>query len=66
MKEPLVRVFKLKDVSLPDPNPTMTIEEVQRFYCDEYPELTNATPKQPEYVDKTIVYEFSTNLGTKG
>lgn len=64
----LKRVFKLKDkkVELPDPNPTMSAEEVQKFYSGKYPELTNASINGPKVVGDTAEYIFATTVGTKG
>lgn len=62
------RVFKLKDkkIDLPDPNETMTPEDVQKFYCGKYPELTNASINGPKIVGSTAEYSFTTTVGTKG
>lgn len=62
----LQRNFKLKDQILPDPNPNFTEDEVRQFYADEYPELTNASIKAPEYQEDKVIYEFESNLGSKG
>jgi PRTRC genetic system protein C len=61
-----VRVFKHGSVTLPDPNPAMSAEEVMQFYALQYPELTNATFSSSTNDNYELVYEFRTNIGTKG
>ena len=64
------RVFKImkdkKEVELPDPNPTMSIEEVQKFYSGKYPEINNSTAAGPTIVGGNAEYSFKTAVGTKG
>lgn len=66
----LDREFKFKKdgttVTLPDPNPEFTVEDVIRFYSGQYPELTTATIGSPVISGKTAVYNVSTTVGTKG
>lgn len=64
------RVFKVtkdkKEIELPDPNPSMSIEEVQKFYSSKYPELTNSTAAGPKVVGNNAEYSFKPSVGTKG
>lgn len=66
------RVFVLKrkqesdTVTLPDPNPNMEINDVQRFYSGEYAELTSSNVIGPKMKDGKAVYEFQTIIGDKG
>ena len=66
----LKREFKFKKdgtlVTLPDPNPEYSIEEVIQFYSGQYPELTTATLDGPKVEGKTAVYSVKTTVGTKG
>lgn len=66
----LKRSFKVtrngKDQVLPDPNPDMTVEEVQKFYGTDYPELTNAIPEGPKVVGDKATYNFTTKAGKLG
>ena len=66
----LERVFKFKKdgqtVTLSDPNPDMSLEEVQQFYGSRYPEITTATFDQPKVEGKKYVYNVKTTVGTKG
>lgn len=66
----LERTFKFKNgetkITLQDPNPEMSPEEVMDFYSGNYPELTTATVHGPEIENDMIVYRFKTTIGTKG
>jgi PRTRC genetic system protein C len=66
----LKRVFKFKKegtpVTLPDPDPTLSVEEVLQFYSPQYPELTTATLDGPKVEGKESVYSVRTTVGTKG
>ena len=53
-------------ISLADPNPDMTPDQVLAFYSATYPELNNSTVNGPDYRDDTQVYTFKTTVGTKG
>ena len=52
-------------ITLSDPNPSMTPEQVMNFYAGTYAELTTATVRGPEIRDRSV-YTFKTTLGTKG
>ena len=64
------RVFKIikdkKEVELPDPNPDMSILEVQKFYSTKHPELNNSTVAGPKIENGAAVYTFSTKAGQLG
>lgn len=66
----LKREFKFdKDgtkVTLPDPNPDFTVEEVLRYYSVQYPELTTAAVVGPKVDKDKAVYEIQESVGTKG
>lgn len=66
----LKREFKFKkdgtDVTLPDPNPEFTTQEVLQFYSGQYPELTTATMDTPKINGNVAVYSVKTTVGTKG
>ena len=66
----LKREFKFKkgstDITLPDPNPEFSVEEVMQFYGGQYPELTTATLDGPKTEGDTAVYSVKTTVGTKG
>ncbi len=66
------RVFILKrnhekdDVTLPDPNNSMTPVEVMKFYSGRYPELTSGTVTGPVMKKGQAVYQLETVIGDKG
>lgn len=66
----LKRAFKFKKgsetISLPDPNPAFTAQEVIQFYSTQHPELTTCTIDGPKVDGEEAVYEFKTTVGTKG
>lgn len=63
------RSFKMnldnKKLTLTDPNPQMTPEEVCQFYANQYPELTNANIENKGLINDKITIEFNTIIGTK-
>lgn len=63
-----VRVFRIEktDIELTDIDPAMSLDEVMNFYSAQYPQLTTAGIKGPEYEDDNVVYTFTTTIGTKG
>jgi len=66
----LERIFQFKngnaEITLQDPNPAMSPDEVMDFYSGTYPELTTATVHGPEINKDRVVYKFKTTIGTKG
>ncbi len=60
------RVFKHRDLMLPDPNPDITPDEVMAYYSNQYPELTTSNVFGPKVENDQAVYEFKTTVGTKG
>lgn len=64
--EEIKRVFKHGGITLEDPSPSMTKEEVLDFYSNQYPELTNSNVSGGEIINDELVFEFNTSIGTKG
>jgi len=62
---PLTRYFEVHGVKLPDPNPSVSVEEIRSLYSNQYPEIATATVTGPEQVGDKLVYRFSTAVGTK-
>ena len=66
----LKREFKFKkdgtNVTLPDPNPEFSLDEVLQFYSGQYPELTTASMEGPKTEGNMAVYSVKTTVGTKG
>lgn len=53
-------------VSLVDPLPSYSPEEVLNFYTLTYPTLVTAKIQGPEIKDDAVHYKFVTTIGTKG
>lgn len=51
----LTRVFKYMGVSLPDPDPKMSVDAVMSVYAHQYPELASATSEAELKGHKQIV-----------
>lgn len=66
----LPRKFKVDTtdhkITVADPNPASTADQVMELLSLNYPELTNASVSGPEIVNDEAVYTFKTTLGTKG
>lgn len=60
------RVFKYKDMNLPDPMPGASTSRVLEFYSNQYPELVNAKVEGPEINNDVAEYSFTGELGEKG
>lgn len=62
------RIFKYRDITLPDPGNDLSPEEVMDFYATQYPDLTNGSVQGGE-VDAEkdeVTYELAVNVGSKG
>jgi len=55
-----------KTTKLSDPNPSMSPEEVAKFYSTKHPELTNAIIEGPKIVAGKAVYTMTTKAGKLG
>jgi PRTRC genetic system protein C len=62
----LPRQFKYSGLKLPDPNPEMTVEQVQQLYAATYPEVATASVSGPEAGGNAMVYTFTREIGSKG
>jgi PRTRC genetic system protein C len=66
----LERVFNYKkdkkDIQLTDPNPSMSPEEVMKFYAGTHPELTNGIVEGPVVVKDKATYTMATKAGKLG
>ena len=60
------REFVYHGVTLADPNPRFSIEEVRTFYANQFPELTSAAITGPETVGDRLRYSFERAIGSKG
>ena len=59
------RVFSYNGVTLTDPDPGSTAEEVRDFYSAMYPEITTATIEGPEERGGKLHYKIARAVGTK-
>ena len=53
-------------ITLSDPDPAQSPEQIMNFYSNTYPELTTATVHGPKIENDEAVYEFKTTIGVKG
>ena len=60
------RIFQFSGIRLPDPNGTMTVDEVKAFYATQYPELATAVVNGPEALGDKMRYTFDRAIGSKG
>jgi len=61
----LVRKFTFDGVTLDDPSPVMTPEQVKNVFALSYPNILNAVIEGPVAKNDTLVYTFKRNVGTK-
>ncbi len=62
----LTRKFSYASISLNDPSPTSSPEEVKNFYAAQYPELLTALVEGPVTKNGVSVYTFTRAAGSKG
>ena len=62
----VTRQFLYGGRALPDPNPSMSPEEVKGFYAGVHPELLNASIEGGEFDGATQTWRFERGVGTKG
>lgn len=60
------RRFTYNGVTLPDPAPGMTVDQVKEIYVAQYPDLATATVEGPTEKNGVATYEFKRKVGTKG
>jgi len=61
----MARVFVYDGREFPDPDPTMSPDEVRQSMVNFFPELSNAEIKESKK-DGNDVFEFKKRVGTKG
>lgn len=61
----MARVFIYDGREFPDPDPTLSVEEVKAMMADFFPELANAEVKEISRGEDTL-YELVRRVGTKG
>lgn len=62
----MTRTFDFLGVRLPDPNPSMSVDDVKAFYAAQYPELATAVVNGPEAAGDKMRYTFDRAVGSKG
>jgi len=62
----LVRRFKVGGVTLDDPMPGGSLEEVRQHLSAAFPDVTTADIEGPELAGGKLLYEFRRAYGTKG
>ncbi|MDO8751040.1 MAG: PRTRC system protein C [Dehalococcoidia bacterium] len=60
-----MRIFVVDGREVPDPDPSLTVEEVRESMSAFFPELSNATTTERKDGEKTYI-EFRKTVGTKG
>jgi len=60
-----MRVFVYDGREFPDPDPTLTPDEVRQKMTDFFPELANAEVREQKR-DEDTLYELVRRVGTKG
>lgn len=64
--ETLRRTFSYNGITLPDPNPEFTPEQVRDMYITTYPELATAAIEGPKPIAGGMEYSFARAVGAKG
>jgi PRTRC genetic system protein C len=62
----LPREFVFNGSRIPDPDPRMSIEQVQELLTPSFPEIATATMTGPEDTGSSLRYSFSRAIGSKG
>ena len=62
----LHREFFYNGTRIPDPAPSLTVEQVREILTPTYPEIATATLVGPEDTGGTLRYTFSRAIGSKG
>lgn len=60
------RKFKYNSVTLPDPNPSLSPDQIREFYATQFPELNNAVVEGPITKGRVATWTFTRAAGAKG
>jgi PRTRC genetic system protein C len=63
---PLVREFYYNGSRIPDPNPSLSVDQVRDFLTPMYPEIATASVTGPEDAGTGTRYTFARAIGSKG
>ena len=61
----MARIFVYEGREFPDPDPSLSVEDVKSNMTDYFPELANAEVKEATRGEDTL-YEFVKKVGVKG
>lgn len=61
----MARIFIYDGRDFPDPDPTMSVDDVRASMVPFFPELANAKSAETKEGDNTVI-TFTRNTGTKG
>lgn len=61
----MARVFVYDGRTHPDPDPSLSVEEVKRLFSDFFPEVATAEVRATQRGEDTV-HEFVRRVGTKG
>ena len=61
----MARVFIVDEREIPDPDSSMTVDQVRDILANFFPELANAEYRTTQRGDDTII-DFQKRVGTKG
>ena len=64
--ETLEREFFYNGTRIPDPAPTLSLEQVRELLTPTWPEIATATLDGPEDTGSTLRYTFNRAIGSKG
>lgn len=62
----LKREFVFGNQVIPDPNPSLSVEQVRDALTVAFPEIATAALSGPEVTDTAVRYAFSRAIGSKG
>ena len=64
----MARIFVYDGRQIPDPDPSLSVDEVRRRFADFFPELVNSDvqERKEDKDGEDTVYTFTRRLGTKG
>ena len=62
----ITRSFVWKGTTLPDPNPSASVDAVRDVLSHTHPEIANAAVDGPKIKDGVHEYTFVASVGTKG
>ena len=60
------RIFVYDGREFPDPNSSLSVEDIRKQLSDFFPELTNAETREERRGDDEVRYTFARRIGTKG